>query len=253
MSHRKNFGKIFSDLAASSVDLLMGGGWVEVSRYKKDLEARFLVERKLSSLKRKCRKNQVIGSFANEDLPSALDTKGKGQLSLPALTEVAIDCLSSQMGFFLMVENEEVDQALHLRNIPAALHAAYELHLAVERAIQVLRRQGILDKTLILVTADHDTGGLAVNGPVPIQGIWDKKMNVYSTSGSGSYRGPEYKVARLSTDRDAWPVGVDRMNLKTSHTAADVDLYGLGPGSNRVQGVIENTEIFYLIKSVLEL
>ena len=50
VSHRKNFAKIFSDLAVSPLHLLMGGGWLEVSRHQKELAETLKLMKGLSAI-----------------------------------------------------------------------------------------------------------------------------------------------------------------------------------------------------------
>lgn len=244
---RKNTERIVQDLSLSPVNLIMGGGWKDLKSQENLLRKRFSIERNVFSAKKCEGANQnIIGAFADESLPPAIETDSTGPLTLMKLSELALDCLSaSKNGFFLMVESEDIDESLHSRNIPQALYAARELDLAINHTIKWLDKNKLRDKTLILVTADHDTGGLAINDPVPEGGLWTKeidsgKFNIPLVKGLKS-SGTSYPVVRLSTD-----VPGDVSQPKAPHTSSDVDLFAMGPGADQIHGTIENTQIFEL-------
>lgn len=244
---RKNTERIVQDLGLSPVNLIMGGGWKDLKSQESLLRKHFAIERNVFSSK-KCEgaDHKIIGAFADEDLPPAIETNSTGPLTLMKLSELALECLSaSKNGFFLMVESEDIDESLHSRNIPQALYAARELDLAIDHTIKWLGRNKLRDNTLILVTADHDTGGLAINDPVPDGGLWTKdndsgKFNIPLVKSLKS-PGTSYPVARLSTD-----VPGDISLPKAPHTSSDVDLFAMGPGADQIHGTIENTQIFEL-------
>lgn len=259
VENRKETEMIVKDLALSPVDIILGGGWKDIQSQQSLLKNRFAIERHIFSKKRcsnqKGQSKPIIGAFAKEDLPPAIETNSQGPLSLMALSELALECLSQpHQGFFLMVESEDIDESLHSRNIPQALFAARELDLAIANTLKWLEKKGLSDKTLVLVTADHDTGGLAVNDPVPDSGLWAKD----SASGryfiplvkGPKYSGPAYPVTRLSTDQASDLNSHSETKAKAPHTSADVDLYARGPGSERVHGTIENTHIFKLAQEL---
>lgn len=88
-----------------------------------------------------------------------------GAMNLPALTKVALDHVSAKSPdrFFLMIEGGNIDHAAHANdpggvikevlNFQDAIRVAYDFYLAHP------------DETLIVVTADHDTGGMAIGHP----------------------------------------------------------------------------------------
>lgn len=246
---RKNTERIVQNLSLSPVNLIMGGGWKDLKSQESLLRKHFSIERNVFSAK-KCEgaDQKIIGALADEDLPPAIETNSTGPLTLMKLSELALECLSaSKNGFFLMVESEDIDESLHSRNIPQALYATREFDLAIDHTIKWLTRNNLRDNTLILVTADHDAGGLAINGPVPEGGLWTKdndsgKFNIHLIK-SLKASGTSYPVARLSTDTDV----PGNINLpKAPHTSSDVDLFAMGPGADQIHGTIENTQIFEL-------
>jgi alkaline phosphatase len=244
---RKNTERIVQDLSLSPVNLIMGGGWKDLKSQESFLKKHFAIERNVFPSKKCEGANQnIVGAFADESLPPAIETNSTGPLTLMKLSELALECLSaSKNGFFLMVESEDIDESLHSRNIPQALYAVRELDFAIDHTIKWLIRNKLTDNTLILVTADHDTGGLAINDPVPEGGIWTKdndsgKFNIPLVKSLKS-SGNSYPVVRLSTD-----IPGDFSLSKAPHTSSDVDLFAMGPGADQIHGTIENTQIFEL-------
>jgi alkaline phosphatase len=126
------------------------------------------------------------------------------------------------------------------------------LDAAVGRAMEMLDPTN----TLLLVTGDHETGGLAING------YPDEKDGIWSTY--GWRRGGEaYRVLTFSTgpgleNRQRAPHGPDDprpsgIHLRSAaHTGVDVPLYAWGAGSDGIHGTIENTAIHSILKATLE-
>ena len=83
-------------------------------------------------------------------------------LTLPMMTRAAIDHLRrvSPEGFFLMVEGGNIDHALHANDGGAAIKEVLNFNEAIALAYDFYRQHP--DETLIVVTADHDTGGMSV-------------------------------------------------------------------------------------------
>lgn len=97
------------------------------------------------------------------NLPLAIDRK-PGDLSLPAITRRSIDFLmkdgGARKGFFLMVEGGQIDWAAHSNDVATLVEEVKDFDSAVCVALAFYREHP--DETLIVVTADHETGGLAL-------------------------------------------------------------------------------------------
>ena len=124
---------------------------------------------------------------------------------LAQLTETAIARLvTNDKGFFLMTECSITDGGGHGNNPELTVRGSLQVDWAVKQAVEFARKQG---DTLVLVTADHETGGLdAVMG----RSVSNPLVIHYTT---------------------------------TSHTGAPVHLYAFGPGAQLFSGVIDNTDI----------
>ncbi|HSV72837.1 MAG TPA: alkaline phosphatase [Chthonomonadales bacterium] len=144
---------------------------------------------------------RVLGLFA----PNALMPGGPGP-TLPELTADALQLLSrDSRGFFLLVENGLIDWTSHENDAPATVREMLVFDEAVRTVLQFARKRG---DTLVIVTSDHETGGLSVVAPA---------------SGSPA----EFRVA--------W--GTE------GHSGADVPLLAEGPGARLFSGVLDNTDV----------
>lgn len=96
----------------------------------------------------------------NGKIPYAIDREPK-DLTLPQITEVAIDFLSAKdRPFFLMVEGGQIDWASHGNDAATVIHETIDFDRAIRLAFDFYKEHP--DETLIVVTADHETGGLAL-------------------------------------------------------------------------------------------
>ena len=141
---------------------------------------------------------KLVGLFADDSPPAA----GAREPSLAELTRGALDVLSAEeRGFFLMVEGSQIDWRGH-ENAPIqqVISEVLDFDLAIRQALQYQRERR--SNTLILVVADHSTGGLALH--------------------------PD-------------EAGVFRAHYTTeSHTAEMVPLFAGGPGSEAFGGIKDN-------------
>jgi alkaline phosphatase len=81
-------------------------------------------------------------------------------LTLADFTAKGIQLLSNEKGFFMMVEGGKIDWACHGNDAAATIQEVISFDKAVENAYSFYMKHP--DETLIIVTADHETGGLAL-------------------------------------------------------------------------------------------
>ena len=94
-------------------------------------------------------------------IPCAIDRK-KGDLTLQNITRSAINFLSKDApeGFFLMVEGGRIDWACHSNDAATTFHEIIDFDNAIKTAYEFYSQHP--DETLIVVTADHETGGFVL-------------------------------------------------------------------------------------------
>jgi alkaline phosphatase len=92
-------------------------------------------------------------------MPYEIDRKS-GDLSLADYTRKGIELLDNPAGFFFMVEGGKVDWACHANDAGAAIGDVLALDAGIRVALEFARQHP--DETLIVVTGDHETGGLTI-------------------------------------------------------------------------------------------
>jgi alkaline phosphatase len=134
---------------------------------------------------------------------------------LPVTTGVALDILDDhKKGFLLVVEGSEIDGGGHNNDIAYTVEEMLDFDRAIGKALEFAAKDG---KTLVVVTADHETGGLTlVDGDLSAGKITGR----FSTSG---------------------------------HTGLMVPVFAFGPGAEVFGGIDENTSFFNKFISLLKL
>jgi alkaline phosphatase len=189
---------------------------------------------------------RLLGLFAAQEL-FVQSAEGDGDsydppVSLADMTAAAIDVLSRQPeGFALMVEESAIDRMAHRNNAPLTIKGVLELDRAVQVALAFADR---VPDTLVVVAADHETGGMAIAGSGDTPYPYEPGGGLLDTLLAGE-DGP-FPVA------DA-PYGFVVGWATTGHTAAAVPVSAVGPGAEGIAGTFENNDLFGLIADALGL
>ncbi len=101
-----------------------------------------------------------------EALPYAIDQK-EGDLTLAQIVDIAIQHLSKHDRFFMMAEGGKIDYAGHGNDGATNIHEVLDFDRAIQLAYRFYEQYP--DETLIVVTADHETGGLALGNNKPLR------------------------------------------------------------------------------------
>ncbi|MBA3413815.1 MAG: alkaline phosphatase [Chloroflexia bacterium] len=192
------------------------------------------------------RSERVLGLFAAQEMfEQAAEGDGGSYaptVTLAEMTGAAIEILSrNPEGFFLMVEESAIDRMAHRNNAPLTLKGVLELDLAVQVALAYAERD---PETLVVVTADHETGGLAVAGSADTPYPYEPGGGFLDTLLAGE-DGPFPVVDE--------PFGFVVGWATTGHTAATVPLTAAGPGADALAGFYENTHVFEVVAESLGL
>ncbi len=172
VAHRSEEEKIADQLVKSDVNILFGGRkefflpQSEKGKRKDDRnllnEARgngYLVVETAEEMKQ-ADGRKILGLFNQSNMLFEIDRIGSTEPSLAEMTIKALEVLSKEgQGFFLMVEAGRIDHAAHHYDIGAVISDT----LAFDEAIKVAYDfQNANPDTLLIITADHETGGLVV-------------------------------------------------------------------------------------------
>ena len=205
---RGMYEDIAGDFLDSGIDLFIGGG---KEHFTSREDGRNLLEelsqnnyRVFSSLEEAASVKTgpmaiLTAAIHNEVYPE------RGNL-LPDATQKAIEVLqSNKEGFFLMVEGSQIDWGGHANNTTYIVHETLDFDRAVGKALTFAANN---KKTLVIVTADHETGGMSIdNGDI--------------SKGTLS--------AKYTTD---------------DHTGIMVPVFAYGPGAEAFIGIYKNTDLF---------
>lgn len=174
-------------------------------------------------------------SHATNQLPTRLERLKRGNpddLTLKELVAGGIECLTGGKGFFFMAEGSMIDWAAHSNDVAGLVNETIDMSDAIEVALEFYRKHP--KNTLIVVTADHETGGPACNKPTlsKIRAICEPagETNVDNYMSGEQNNSDISKLAGIG-----WTAG--------SHTADRVPVYAIGAGSEKFAGEIDNTDI----------
>jgi alkaline phosphatase len=194
------------------LDVLFGGGKKYFTERKDSLdllgkmwEKGWNIYDSLPQIEDNNAKTMVLA--ARRHLPEA-PTRGD---FLPKATTKAIEMLDNENGFFLMVEGSQIDFAGHANDSATLVEEMRDFDNTLNVVLDYAEKDG---NTLVVVTADHETGGLSIIDP-------DKK-----------YTRTDF---HFSTG---------------SHSAVFVPVFSFGPGAEHFSGIMDNTEIISKIMGI---
>ena len=207
--------EIALQITDSDVDVLIGGGWAyfvanDVQGSKRSdgldlisrLKERMPVVRTIDELNDFEDAASAAVFLAPRECPPASER----EYSLADMTSKAIEILSAgRTGFILMVEGSQIDWAAHDKDDEGVFHEMIDFDGAVGAALDFAEQDG---ETLVIMTADHETGGLA---------LFDAPMH-------------SSKRVRLEFSTDG-------------HTMEMVPIFAFGPGAEVFGGIHDNTFI----------
>mgnify|MGYP005838558025 CR=1 FL=1 len=168
---RNNYYDIAMELAKSNFDYFGGGGLVQPKGKDNDKpdaleEAKKngfkVVNTKDEIMKLDSKSGKVIAINPVLDGSKALtyDMNRKDDLSLADYTRKGIELLENDKGFFMMVEGGKIDWACHANDGAASIKDTIAFSDAVAEAVKFYEKHP--KETLIVVTGDHETGGMTI-------------------------------------------------------------------------------------------
>jgi len=169
-------------------------------------------------------------------LPYAIDRQ-EGDMTHADIVQAAIEFLENEKGFFLMSESGRIDWACHSNDGKTSILETLDLEKAVQVAIEFAQKHP--EETLIVVTADHETGGMALG--------WESQYNVFFDQLDEQQASKD--ILLQSGDKKAGEMVAEinrraRIGWTTSaHTGSPVPVYATGVNSELFTGRMDNTDI----------
>lgn len=208
---RQNYEEIAEDFLRTEVDYFVGGGKKYFDR-RKD-ERNLIEELKDKGYNMNDYFNQdfkelevegkMFGYFTADDSPL---TAEQGRDYMEDATSKGISFLDQQneKGFFMMIEGSQIDWGGHANNSDYIVTEFLSFDHTISKALDWAKKDG---NTLVVVTADHETGGYSVNRGTTMDTL----------------------VTAFTTDY---------------HTATMIPVFAYGPGAEAFSGIYENTAIY---------
>jgi len=200
-SERDNANAILRDLKGAPIQVLMGSGDESLGSLLQELRPEYTVVPSVDSVGTDVNKKWIVV----EKQAGLSMLNGRGDWLQRAFHKTLDLLTRNKPGFFIMTEGAQVDYGGHDNNIPYVATEVLDFDRTVGEALRFADQDG---ETLVIVTADHETGGLTL-----LDGNYSK----------GNIAG------QFSTN---------------DHTAIPVPVFAYGPRSGIFRGVYENTAIF---------
>ena len=159
----------------------------------------------------KIKQGKVFSVPEEGQLPLA---KERGDLFGKACFHAISILTQNKKGFFVMLEGSRIDDCGHENDLPRLMEEVFDFDQTIGKVLQWAEKDG---QTLVIVLADHETGGLT---------LLDGDITTGKVSGNFSTKG---------------------------HSGIMVPVYAFGPGAQNFIGIYENTEVFNKIVKLLKL
>jgi alkaline phosphatase len=214
---RKMYDEIAADYLKTDIDVFIGGGRkyfenrTDERNLTNELKAKnYQIAYNLEDVK--AVKSGKLAGLLYDDQNPAMPERGN---MLPESTVAAIDILdNNKKGFFLMVEGSQIDWAAHDNNSKQVVKEMLDFDKTIEAVLNYAEKDG---NTLVIITADHETGGMTI-------------LN-------GTFGSDDMKTVFTSKN----------------HSGIPVPVFAYGPGAENFTGFMENTSFKNKIEKLLKL
>jgi alkaline phosphatase len=213
--NRNMYENIAADFLKTDIDVFIGGGR---DHFIKRRDGRNLVDELKHNGYQYAVNIDEIKKIKSGKLAGLIEDSDAGRFEhrkdmLPVATKTALNILSkNENGFFLMVEGSQIDWGGHAGSTVYIVEDMLDFDKVIGEALDFAKKDG---ETLIVVTADHETGGLAIVGG---------DMNTGMVKGEFS---------------------------SGDHTAVMVPVFAYGPGAEEFIGIMDNTEVNHKMEKLL--
>lgn len=215
---RKMAEEIAMDFLNTDIDVFIGGGKKYFDQRKDGVNLIDSLQSKnyqlafdLDAMEKISKGNMAALLSDNGMLPYS---KGRGEMLVPASVKALELLHQNKNGFFLMIEGSQIDWGGHKNDINYVVSELLDFDKTIGKVLDFAEKDG---NTLVIITADHETGGLTLVGT---DVLGDSLAVHFST---------------------------------THHTAVMVPVYAFGPGAEAFAGTYENNAIFGKLMNALGL
>ncbi|TBL77480.1 alkaline phosphatase [Paenibacillus thalictri] len=283
---RSNQNAIASQYLASGVNVFFGGGkvnFVTKDEKGKRTDKNIIPDYEAKGFKTAFDKKgleaipanagNALGIFADNEIPYVLD-RGENTPSLPQMAQKAIDILSqNKNGFVLMIEAGRIDHAGHANDLPANIQEMLEMDQTFKTVVDFAKKDG---NTSVVVTADHETGGLTLG----INNVYELNVDLFDKQ-KHSYEYLDEMLKKAQNTDEIRKIVADNIGFTDlteeeaalilkgdgssygraggynavvsqrlavgwtghGHTGVDVGVWAYGPIASLVKGDVDNTDI----------
>lgn len=177
----------------------------------------------------------VFGQIYNKDVePKNYDNTGikpEGDASLADMVQGAIDLFGDKEPFFMAIEGGEIDWSAHSKKVMPTVMGVIDMDKAIAKAYEFYLAHP--KETLIIVTADHETGGIALGDKYNVK--WEVFEQSWNENGQSNNLDAAANDELNKAGLIGWTTG--------DHTGGAVPVYAIGKGAEKFSGRYDNTDI----------
>lgn len=216
---RKNYEEIAEDFLDTEIEYFAGGGKKFFDRRTKD-ERNLIEELKskgylmgdyltdFNEFKTQIGDNKKVGYLASDGDPLPV-AQGRDYLVDASMTGINHLQNQADKGFFIMIEGSQIDWGGHANNADYIITEFQEFNTLIGKVLDWAEEDG---ETLVVVTADHETGGFTINPGSTM----DSLVTAFTS---------------------------------TKHSGDFIPVFAFGPGSEKFSGIYENYEIYFKMRN----
>ncbi|NCD69781.1 alkaline phosphatase [Mucilaginibacter agri] len=212
---REQSTNIAADLLTSHVDVLIGSNQKSFLN-NPDQSLMSKLSAKQYHLSTSLANMQTTGNGKQLVLLQDADTRpikdGRGDMLKQALVQTIHLLSQNEKGFFIMTEGAQIDYGGHANNLPYVVTELHDFDKTVAESLKFADEDG---ETLVIITADHETGGLSLLDASTSNGM---VLGSFSTN---------------------------------DHTSINVPVFAYGPHAQEFKGTYQNTELYHKILNLL--
>lgn len=204
---RNMYEEIAADFLKTDIDVFIGGGYKHFTQRKDGQDLTVDLKKKGYVVLQDMNEIEQVksGKLAGLTAAEHNEVASKRGDMLPEATQTALNILSqNKKGYFIMIEGSQIDWGGHQNNTNYVVEEMLDFDQAIGKALEFAAKDG---ETLIVITADHETGGMAITGGDMTSGM---------VKGSFTYG---------------------------EHTAVMVPVFAFGPGADEFGGIMKNIDI----------